>query len=129
MDEDNLSITRFDYSKVSASPKDLHFQFIILGTINVAVAICCGFLIFSIVRSARLRQKTFVLYLLFIAIPDFYSGCSCMLTCLLSVRGSTYYSEAMCGYQSFYLNATVSANTWLNAVIVYQIHKLLRYSH
>ena len=121
-------LSRFAYPRVSASPEDLRIQFSILGSINVLVALSCGLLILSILRSNKLRNTPFNLYLLSVAIPDVLSGLSCMLTCPLSVRQATYYSEAMCGYQSFFLNASVTANTWMNAVIVYQIHKLLRYS-
>eukprot|EP00522_Entomoneis_paludosa_P008699 CAMPEP_0172443848 /NCGR_PEP_ID=MMETSP1065-20121228/4037_1 /TAXON_ID=265537 /ORGANISM="Amphiprora paludosa, Strain CCMP125" /LENGTH=475 /DNA_ID=CAMNT_0013194207 /DNA_START=162 /DNA_END=1589 /DNA_ORIENTATION=- len=126
---DISELSRFDYPRVSSSPDDLHVQFAILGTINILVALASGLLILSILRSKTLRQKPFDLYLLFIAIPDFISGFSCMLTCLLSVKGKEYVGEAMCGYQSFYLNASVTANTWMNAVIIYEIHKLLRFSH
>lgn len=122
-------LTRFQYSRVSSSPESLHVQFAVLGTVNILVAMFCGLLILGILRSKTLRNRPFDLYILSIAIPDFWSGVSCMFACLLSVRGSSFVSEGMCGYQSFFLNASVAANTWLNAVIVFQIHKLLRYSH
>lgn len=121
--------TRFDYPRLSASPENLRIQFAVLGSINVLVALTTGILILGILRSRILRRQPFDLYVLSIAIPDFVSGFSCMFTCLLSVQNARYVSEAMCGYQSFYLNASVAANAWMNAVIIYQIHKLLRYSH
>eukprot|EP00980_Cylindrotheca_fusiformis_P020624 scaffold7691_cov97-Cylindrotheca_fusiformis.AAC.4 len=34
----------------------------------------------------------------------------------------------MCGYQAFYLTFAFTANAWMNAVIVHQIHTLLKYS-
>mmetsp|Transcript_18138 Transcript_18138/g.49498 ORF Transcript_18138/g.49498 Transcript_18138/m.49498 type:complete len:547 (-) Transcript_18138:67-1707(-) len=126
---DSSELSRFDYPRVSSEPEDLHIQFAILGSINVVVALFTGLLCLAILKSKRLRQKPFDLYLLFIALPDFVSGFCCMLTCLMSARGREYVGERMCGFQSFYLNATVSANTWMNAVIVYEIHKLLRFSH
>jgi len=127
-DVNQTQLSRFEYARVSASPQNLHIQFAILGTINLLVTLFTGTLIASILRSKKLRKQPFDLYLVFLAIPDFFSGFSCMLTCLMSVRGKAYVGEAMCGYQSFYLNFSVSANTWMAAVITYQIHKLLRYS-
>ena len=127
--EEGTNLTRYEYPRVSSSPESLHIQFAILGTINILVAISCGLLIVAILRSPKLRNRPFDLYILCIAIPDFWSGISCMFVCLLSVPNSTYISENWCGYQSFFLNASVAANTWMNAVIVYQIHKLLRFSH
>mmetsp|Transcript_2779 Transcript_2779/g.7105 ORF Transcript_2779/g.7105 Transcript_2779/m.7105 type:complete len:493 (+) Transcript_2779:73-1551(+) len=127
-DVNQTQLSRFDYARVSASPQNLHIQFAILGTVNLLVTLFTGILIAAILRSKKLRKQPFDLYVVFMAIPDFISGFSCMLTCLVSVRGSEYVGEAMCGYQSFYLNFSVSANTWMAAVITYQIHKLLRYS-
>eukprot|EP00977_Amphora_coffeiformis_P026744 scaffold29618_cov183-Amphora_coffeaeformis.AAC.6 len=131
LDNNSTSLTRFDYPRVSSSPEDLHLQFSILGTVNLLVAFSCGLLILGILRSRRVgvSKGPFDLYLLFIALPDFISGFSCMLTCWMSAPEKSYVSEEMCGYQAFYLNATVAANTWMNAVIIYQIHKLLRYSN
>jgi len=128
-DVNQTQLSRFEYARVSASPQNLHIQFAILGTINLLVTLFTGTLIASILRSKKLRKQPFDLYLVFLAIPDFFSGFSCMLTCLMSVRGKAYVGEAMCGYQSFYLVFGVVANTWMAAVITYQIHTLLRYSH
>ena len=65
---------------------------------------------------------------LFVAIPDFFASFSCMLTCWMSAPEGTYFSEAMCGFQSFYLTFGFTCNSWMNAAIVYQVHKLLRFS-
>ena len=62
-------LTRFDYPRVSSSPADLRIQFALLGSINVLVALSCGLLVLSILRSNKLRNTPFNLYLLFIAIP------------------------------------------------------------
>lgn len=68
-------------------------------------------------------------YLLFISIPDFLAAFFCFWTCVLSIQKGEYFGEAMCGFQSFYLTWAFTSNTWLNARIVYEIHKLLRFSN
>ena len=42
---------------------------------------------------------------------------------------SAYQSEWMCGFQAFYLNVSFTANMWLNAMIAFQIHRILRFSN
>ena len=72
--EEGTNLTRYEYPRVSSSPESLHIQFAILCTINILVAISCGLLILAILRSPKLRNRPFGLYILCIAIPDFLVG-------------------------------------------------------
>jgi hypothetical protein len=125
----NENHTRYDYPRATPSEDTLHIQFAILAAINAVVATACLIIVMSILRSPKVRSNPFNLYLLFISAPDFLSSFFCLLTCALSAPKGSYYSEVMCGFQSFYLTWFYTTNCWMNAVIVFQIHKLLRNSH
>jgi hypothetical protein len=121
---------RFDYPRARANDDaTLRLQFIILATINAIVAVVSGLLIISIVRSKKVWSNSFKLYLLFISLPDFLAAIFCVFTCASSAPKSEYISEAMCGFQSFYLVFNFTTNAWLNGIIVNQIHVLLKHSN
>jgi hypothetical protein len=125
----NETDARFDYPRAWPSGQTLHVQFAILATVNAIVAVTVLILLVSMVRSVKVRASVFNFYLIGIAVPDFCASFFCLLTCAMSAPMSQFYSEAMCGFQAFYLCWSFSSNAWLNGVIVYQIHKLLRYSN
>mmetsp|Transcript_44783 Transcript_44783/g.108186 ORF Transcript_44783/g.108186 Transcript_44783/m.108186 type:complete len:240 (+) Transcript_44783:137-856(+) len=125
----NENSTRYEFQRSQPGDENvLRIQFSILGSVNAIVALTTFTLILTILKNKNIRENPFNLYLLFIAFPDFIAGASCFLTCIMSAPEGRYYSEAMCGWQSFYLCFGFTANSWMNAVIVNQIHKLLRYS-
>lgn len=124
----NSTHTRYDYPRAWPSDDRLHIEFSVLASINALTASFVFLLIIALVRSRRVRRGPFNLYLLFIAIPDFLVSFLCFLTCALSAPKSRFFSEWMCGFQSFYLNWAFISNAWLNGMIVYQIHKMLRQS-
>ena len=126
--EVNSTHTRYDYARAVPSPRDLQIQFSVLAAVNAVVATACLILFVSILRSRRVRKNSFNLYLLFIVIPDFISSASCCLTCAMSAPEGSYYSEAMCGWQSWYLVFGFTANCWMNAVIVHELYRMLRFS-
>jgi len=125
----NESHDRFDYKQAWPSNSTLHLQFSLLAAVNAIVAVACLVLILSILRYRKVRKNPFNLYILFVTLPDFWSSALCLLTCAMSAANHGYYSEAMCGFQSFYLVFGFTANCWMNAVIVYEVHRLLRMSH
>mmetsp|Transcript_27214 Transcript_27214/g.44996 ORF Transcript_27214/g.44996 Transcript_27214/m.44996 type:complete len:445 (-) Transcript_27214:1691-3025(-) len=125
----NETHTRYDVSTAAPSDYVLRLQFILLATINAVVAVACSILLVSLLRSKTVRSNPFNGYLVLIIIPDLVASFFCFLTCAMSAPGSSYYSERMCGFQSFYLTFGFTANCWMNAVIVYQLHKMLRQSN
>lgn len=120
---------RYDYPRAWPSAGKLHVEFSILAAINALTASFVFLLIVAICRSKRVRSNVFSMYLLAIAFPDFMVSFLCCITCALSAPGSQFYSEWMCGFQSFYLNWAFISNAWLNGVVVFQIHRMLRHSH
>ena len=89
----------------------------------------CLLLLVAIFRVKTVREKAFNCYLAAITLPDFVGSFSCVITCAMSATVSTYYSEVMCGWQTFYLVWGFTANCWMNAVIAHQLYKMLRVSH
>lgn len=124
----NENSTRFDYPRVQPEGDILQIQFSILAFINFLVAASSMLVIVAILKSKRIRSRTFNLYLLFMAIPDFIGSFLCLLTCALSASRSIFFSEAMCGFQSFYLVFAFCGNAWTNVVIMNEVNKLLTYS-
>ena len=124
----NATHDRYDYPKAWPSSGRLRVEFSILAAINALTASFVFLLIVALLRSKRVRSIVFNLYLLFIAIPDFLVSFLCFLTCAMSAPQSKFYSEWMCGFQSFYLNWAFISNAWLNGVVVFQIHRMLRHS-
>ena len=125
----NENSTRLEHAEAWSSEQDRLIRFSIVAAVNALVTISSLILILAILSSKKIRRNSFNLYLLYIALPDFFAGFSCFLTCVMSIPNATYYSEAMCGFQAFYLSFSITCNGWMNALIVYQVHKLLRFSH
>ena len=121
----NATHDRFDYARATPSEEALRIQFSLLAGINLIVAAACGIVMVAILKSPRVRRNPFNLYLLFIVIPDFIASASCFLTCIMSAPEGTYYSEAMCGWQSWYLVFGFTANCWMNAVIARELYRML----
>jgi len=121
--------SRYDNPLISPGPEVMHLHFSLLSAVNGIVMIVSFLLILGILRSKKVRSNAFHLYLLFMAIPDFIAALLCFVTCMMNASQSSYYSEWMCQFQSFYLTSTYAANTWINAVIVHEVYKLIRFSH
>jgi hypothetical protein len=116
---------RYDYPRATPDADTLGVQFTLLASVNAVVGLAVFVLILAMLRSKKVLSNPFSLYLLFIAVPDFVVSFCCFWTCVLSAPLQHYVSEWMCGFQAFYLCWAFSANSWLNGVIVYHIHKLL----
>ncbi|CAJ1934637.1 unnamed protein product [Cylindrotheca closterium] len=124
----NENSTRYDPPRSQLSEDGIQIQFAVLAFVNVVVSSATLVLILGILRTRKIRSNAFSLYLLFMAIPDFLGAFFCVFTCALSAPISRYYSEAMCGFQSFYLTFAFCGNAWINLVIVQEVNKLLTYS-
>jgi hypothetical protein len=125
----NENNTRYDYHLAAPSEKELQIQFLVLAIITAIVAIATFILILAICLSKKVRSFPFNLYILAITVPDFIVNFLCMITCAMSAPSGVFVGESMCTFQAFYLPWAFSANCWMNAVITYQIHKLLKDSH
>ena len=122
----NASSTRFD-TLVAAPDHDLkQLSWIIWSTTAGFVSISCNLLILAIVRSKRVRSRTFNVYILFITIPDSLFSTLCMISCMLNRIHGEYQSFAMCQFQAFYCVFSWTANMWMNVAIAHKLLTLLR---
>lgn len=120
---------RTHQNKAATSP---HIQFIVWVTWSAVSGIAGIFtLIFflGILSSPKARGRSFNVYVLFITFPDMFFSIACAVTCGLNAAIGQYYSERMCAFQTFYTIFAFAANAWLNAVIVSQVHTMLRNSY
>ena len=123
------SASRWDRLAAAPSP---HLQFVIWVTWS-AVAGISGILtlvfFLGVLSSPKARCRSFNVYVLFITFPDMFFSIACCVTCGLNAAAGHYYSERGCSFQTFYTIFAFAANAWLNAVIVRQVHTMLRSSH
>ena len=107
MSELGDDVDRYDYPKVWPSPRQLHMEFSILAAINALTATFVLVLMLSILMSPKVRNNAFQLYILSIAFPDFMAAFLCLWTCSLSAPRDEFFSEWMCGFQSFGLDGVL----------------------
>jgi hypothetical protein len=125
----NENNTRYDYSIAAPSEEELQIQFLALAIVSAIVMTATFILILALCLSKKVRSFPFNLYILAITVPDFIVNFLCLITCAMSAPRGVFVGESMCTFQAFYLPWAFSANCWMNAVITYQIHKLLKDSH
>ena len=117
------------HNKAATTP---HIQFITWVTWS-AVAGVAGIVtltfFLSILSSPKARGRSFNVYVLFITFPDMFFSIACSVTCGLNASLGRYYSERMCTFQTFYTIFAFASNAWLNAVVVRQVHTMLRTSY
>lgn len=125
----NENSTRLEHAEAWSDDQTRRIRFSITTAVNLLVALSSLVLIAAILSSKKIRSNSFNLYVLYTALPDCFSAFSCFLTCAMAVSNDAmYYSNAMCGFQAFYLSFAITCNGWMNGLIVYEVHKLLRYS-
>lgn len=125
---DNLNETssRYDYLVAAPSPNVKQFSLIMWSVTAGIVSISCNLLILSIIRSKRVRGRTFNIYILFITIPDSIFSSLCMMTCISNIiNGGSYESHTMCQFQAWYCVFGWSANMWMNVAIAHKLLSLL----
>lgn len=122
--------TRYEHSVALPSESTVFVGLTVYAAIALAVSVVLLIQILSILTTARVRDKAFNLYLLFLVIPDFVFSFLCGLTCALNAAaGGHYTSHWMCEFQSFYTIFGFAGSAWMNAVIARELHTMIRYSH
>ena len=117
------------YDKIVAGPSDdtlvqYWYTWGILSTVTGAFTFTVFLAILSQYRKV-LRNNAYNTYLIYLMIPDITYQLFCATTCLSSATIGHYTSTAMCKFQQWYGVSTVGANIWLNAVIAYELRKIL----
>ena len=131
--EDKLRIEELDanstfFERAVAAPSDevLHVMWSLEVAMLVIPTIFIAIVFASIALSVKARSSPFNVYILFLSIPDWLQSILCLMTCVMCVIKNDYYSMIMCRAQSAYNTFTIAANCWLNAMISYEIHRLLK---
>lgn len=125
--ESMLSSSPSRLEKLSAAPSDEELQtmWTIWSAVFAVYSVIILVVFFGIVCSKRVRAQPFNHYLIYLMLPDILYTVVCTFQCgLLAILGgpNTPFS---CSLQSFYLIFGNGANSWMNAIIAYQLHRLL----
>lgn len=76
-------------------------------------------------RRPKVRKNPFNVYLIFLMVPDMMVAWICGFTCLTNALAGHFTTPFMCRFQSFYMIASIGANSWLNLLITRQLYKML----
>jgi hypothetical protein len=125
----NENSTRYEKMMAAPSDEDLTKYWTAWSATLFFVGIFAVVVFLGIVSSRRTRDNPFNLYLLYLLVPDIVFSLSCAVTCLLNAVNGEYWSTWMCNFQQWYCVFGIGGSMWLNAVIAYQIHTMLRLSH
>jgi hypothetical protein len=119
------------YDNLVAAPSDDDLMKMWIGWLAITsfVAIFTSTVFLGVLVNRKARNNPFNLYLLFLMVPDIFFSGSCVITCILNVETGTYWSASMCQFQSFYSIFGIGANAWLNAVVSWQLHTMLKSSN
>lgn len=121
--------TRYDVLVAAPPNEDLVKYWYSWASIAGFVGLLNLVVFLGIISDKATRRKPFNLYLVFLLIPDFMFSLLCGTTCLVNALNGEYLSHWMCNFQQFYCVFGIGANAWMNAVIAFQLHKILRDSH
>ena len=119
------------YENIVAAPSDeqLHTMWSVWSAIFFLYSALIITVFLGVISSRRVRKKSFNLYLIYLMIPDVVYAIICAIQCACLAYFGGYRSSAACKFQSIYLIFGNAANSWLNGVIAYEVHQLLKASH
>ncbi|CAJ1937600.1 unnamed protein product [Cylindrotheca closterium] len=119
------------YDRMAAAPPDE--QLVYYWYTWAGITLICGIfsitLFASILIQKNLRGKPFNMYLLYLMVPDFVFCLLCSITCFLNATKGSYWSVPMCHLQQWYSVFGIGGSAWINAIIAYQIHEMLKNSN
>mmetsp|Transcript_30683 Transcript_30683/g.53028 ORF Transcript_30683/g.53028 Transcript_30683/m.53028 type:complete len:391 (+) Transcript_30683:1-1173(+) len=118
--------TRYDHLVAAPSDEQLVLIWSVWASIAFAVGILSFIVFLGILSSKRTCHQPFNLYLVYLMIPDFVFSLCCSVTCLLNAISGSYWSHWMCSFQQFYAVFGIGANAWLNGVVAYQLHRMMK---
>jgi len=101
-------------------------MWIIWSSMSLSVAVFCITLFAGILASPKARKSAFNVYILFLVFPDIIFNVCCAMTCAINVVAGQYVSAVMCQWQSWYCVFDFTANSWMNAVVALELHRLLK---
>jgi hypothetical protein len=121
--------TRYEHLVAAPSDETLGTMWTAWASITLPIGIFISILFMAIICSREARKYSFNIYLLSTMLPDIVFSICCSITCMLNAINQLYWSPWMCQFQQWYTVFGIGSNAWLNAVITYQLHTMLQYSH
>jgi hypothetical protein len=91
------------------------------GAICLFVAVFVSVVFIAILRSPLAMKFSFNVYLLALMIPDIVHTSQSALVWWLSAATGEYVSARMCMYQSWFTMFGLGGNSWINAIIAYEL--------
>lgn len=76
-------------------------------------------------NSRQVRRNPFNLYLIYLLTPDMLVAWICGITCLRNAMAGHFTSVFACKFQSFYMVASIAANSWINLLVTRQLYHML----
>ena len=126
----DLTYDRYDIVRAQPPDNELRIMWSIYSFLLFCFSLGIMIIFLGIITNKRVRKNPFNKYILFLSFPDFIYSFLCFITCILSAIQNEYaFGWYMCQFQTFYLYFGASANSWLNAVIAYEVYRLLRSSN
>lgn len=125
----NENSTQWDISHAAPADSFLERTWTAWSVIFFLFSLFNLLVLWSILRKPVVRSRVFNQYLIYLMIPDvLYTGL-CAIWCAILKSQGGFMHPAFCRVQSFYLIGAIAANSWLNAIIAWEIHRLLNAAH
>lgn len=126
---DDTASSRYDSILAAPSDEHLRIMWTVYSIFFTIFTILLSVVFLAIVTNRKVRRNSFNLYLIFLMIPDLVFTGFCAINCAWLAANNGYRYEWVCSFQSFYLMYGMGANAWLNGIIAYEVHTMLRVSH
>ena len=121
--------TRYERIVAAPSDHDLRIMWSIWAGVTFLVALFTLSIFVSILSSRKVRRNEFNNYLIYLMIPDFIFSLCCGVTCTMNAIHGKYWASWMCDFQQFYCIFGIGSNSWLNAVVMHQLYKMMQSAH
>ena len=116
------------YDRMVAAPTDADLLKFWSGWAGIMLmtGVLTTLILIPLLASYKIRAKAFHWYLIFLMIPDMLVAWICGFTCLSNAIAGHFTSVFMCKFQSFYMIASIGANSWINLLVTRQLYLMLK---
>ena len=126
LDEDS---TRYDRMRAAPSDGQMHDMWTGWSTVFFIATLFNLVVFLAVVLKKKTRTNNFNQYLLGLMGPDILFTGICAVQCAFLAADGGYTHSFECRFQSFYLVWGMASNSWLNGVVAFEVHRLLRQSN
>lgn len=128
---DDLDDSNTRYERGIAAPSDEGLVRMWTGwaVLSIACGIVASVVFLAIVLKKKTRTNAFNVYILGLTGPDIVTSFNCGVICAANALARHFTTPTVCRFQSFSVVFAVCGNTWMNAVVAHEVHRLLRCSN